>query len=83
MLSTEIFFKAFDFVLVFAVANHQVVVLFGNDEVVDALEDDIFARRDVDDAVVRFVEDDFGGVGNVVFLVFFTKGMKSVPSADI
>ena len=42
---TEKLFEAFDFIFVFAVTNHQVVVFFSNDHVIDALNDDIFSGR--------------------------------------
>ena len=44
---TEKLFEAFDFIFVFAVTNHQVVVFFSNDQVIDALNDDIFSGRNV------------------------------------
>ena len=83
MFAAEVFLEAFDLVFVLAVANHQVVVLFGNDDVVHALDDDVFPLGHVDNAVVRFVQDDFGGVGNIVVFVLFAEVVERVPCADV
>ena len=63
---TEKLFEAFDFIFVFAVTNHQVVVFFSNDQVIDALNDDIFSGRNVHNTVVRIVKHHFIRIGDIV-----------------
>lgn len=79
----EKLFEAFDFIFVFAVTNHQVVVFFSNDQVIDALNDDIFSGRNVHNTVVRIVKHHFIRIGDIVVVVFITKGVKSMPGTDV
>lgn len=79
----EGFFEAFDLFFILAVADHQVVVFFGDDQVVDALYDDVFPGWDVDNAVVGIVEYHLIRVGDIVGFVFRPQSVESMPGTDI
>lgn len=66
----QLLFEMFDVVFVFDVADHQIIPVLCDNQVVGSVYDDLFPSRHINDTVMGIAEQHFTRTGRVVVFVF-------------